>query len=84
MLPPNFKELKKRLIKRHKENIKIAEERLSNAKNDIKHWLEYDEVFINKNINQCTKDIIKKIDLVILKNKKKNLVRNFIKKFKFK
>ena len=52
LLPPNFKELKKRLIKRHKENIKIAEERILNAKNDMKHWSEYDEVFVNKNINR--------------------------------
>ena len=84
LLPPNFKELKKRLFKRHQENIKIAEERISNAKNDIKHWSEYDEVFINKNINQCSKEIIKKIDLIRLNNKKKNFISNFVKKFKFK
>ncbi len=84
LLPPNFKELKKRLFKRHQENIKIAEERISNAQNDMKHWSEYSEVFINKNINQCSKEIIKKIDLIRLNNKKKNFIRNFVKKFKFK
>ena len=84
MLPPNFKELKKRLIKRHKENIKIAEERILNAKNDMKHWSEYDEVFVNKNINKCSKEIMKKIDLIVLNNKKKNFVSRFVKKFKFK
>ena len=84
MLPPNFKELKKRLIKRHKENIKIAEERISNAKNDMKHWSEYDEVFVNKNINRCSKEIMKKIDLIRLNNKKKSFISNFVKKFKFK
>ena len=84
LLPPNFKELKKRLFKRHQENIKIAEERISNAKNDMKHWLEYDEVFINKNINRCSKEILKKIDLIVLNNKKKNFISNFVKKFKFK
>ncbi|MDB3873171.1 guanylate kinase, partial [Pelagibacteraceae bacterium] len=47
LLPPNFKELKKRLFKRHQENIKIAEERILNAKNDMKYWSEYDEVFVN-------------------------------------
>ena len=84
LLPPNFKELKKRLIKRHKENIKIAEERISNAKNDMKHWLEYDEVFVNKNINRCSKEIMKKIDLIRLNNKKLSFISNFVKKFKFK
>ena len=84
LLPPNFKELKKRLIKRHKENIKIAEERISNAKNDMKHWSEYDEVFVNKNINRCSKEIMKKIDLIRLNNKKKSFISNFVKKFKFK
>jgi guanylate kinase len=84
LLPPNFKELKKRLFKRHKENIKIAEERISNAKNDMKHWSEYDEVFVNKNINKCSKEIMKTIDLIILNNKRKTFISNFIKKFKFK
>ena len=83
-MPPNFKELKKRLFKRHQENIKIAEERISNAKNDMKHWSEYDEVFVNKNINRCSKEIMKKIDLIILNNKKKSFISNFVKKFKFK
>ena len=83
MLPPNFKELKKRLFKRHRENIKIAEERISNAKNDMKHWFEYDEVFVNKNINRCSKEIMKNIDLIILNRKKKNFINNFVKKFKF-
>ena len=80
----NFKELKKRLIKRHKENIKIAEERILNAKNDMKHWSEYDEAFVNKNINKCSKEIMKKIDLIVLNNKKKYFVSKFVKKFKFK
>ena len=50
----------------------------------MKHWLEYDEVFVNKNINKCSKEIMKKIDLIILNNKKKNFVNKFVKKFKFK
>ena len=84
MLPPNLKELKKRLFKRHQENIKIAEERISNAKDDIKHWSEYDDVFVNKNINRCSGEIKKKIDSIIINNKKKNFISNFVKKFKFK
>ena len=50
----------------------------------MKHWSEYDEVFVNKNINKCSKEIMKKIDLIVLNNKKKNFVSKFVKNFKFK
>lgn len=77
LLPPSIKVLKKRLINRHKDNRKIALKRFLYAKNDIKHWSEYDLVVVNQNLNKCVDTIKKKI----LDIKKKNIEKTKIKKF---
>jgi len=84
LLPPSFKELKKRLIKRHKENKVSALKRISYAKKDMKHWDEYDEVFINTKIDKCTNEIEYKINEIIKLKQKKLYIKNFIYNFKFK
>ena len=31
---------------------------MSKAKSEISHWIEYDYVLINKNLNKCAQEII--------------------------
>ena len=81
LLPPSFRELKKRLLKRHKDNSNLALKRISYAKKDINYWTEYDDVFINDKIKDCTKEIIKKIKEIVELNNKKNKIIKLIKKF---
>ena len=81
LLPPSFRELKKRLLKRHKDNPSLALKRISYAKKDINYWTEYDDVFINDKIKDCTKEIIKKIKEIVELNNKKNKIIKLIKKF---
>ena len=69
--------LKKRLLKRHKDNQKVALQRFSSAKKDISHWKEYDYIFINKNLDVCMKEIINKINY-LSKEKKRNIEINKI------
>ena len=53
----NKEELKKRLINRN-QNTKIEiEKRFKAFDNDIKHWTDYDYVLINKNLDNCFKQI---------------------------
>ena len=80
LLPPSLKELKKRLIKRHFDNDKIALKRFSSAKSDIKYWNEYDFVFINNNLNQCVSKIIKKINELKNTNTQREVISRHIKK----
>ena len=47
ILPPNKKELKKRLINRNQDNNQTVENRLKQYENDIQHWFDYDYVVIN-------------------------------------
>jgi guanylate kinase len=52
ILPPSLKELKKRLKKRG-ENNSFVKKRMSGAKEEIKHWQEYDYILINDNLKSC-------------------------------
>ena len=81
LLPPNLKELKKRLLKRHKDNKKIALKRIASAKKDVKHWIEYDYVFINDNLNYCVKKIINQINYLQAIKTQENIIRKILKKF---
>ena len=84
ILPPSKKELKRRLIKRGRDNKKEIDLRLSYALNEMKHYNEYKYVLINENI-QNTVNLIKKIlefnELIyqqnkILKLKLKKIINN--------
>ncbi|MBL6857252.1 MAG: guanylate kinase [Pelagibacteraceae bacterium] len=59
LLPPDKKELKKRLIQRNQDNIEIISKRLKAYDNDIYHWSDYDYVIINDNLEYCFSQIEK-------------------------
>ena len=63
ILPPSIKVLKRRLSNRDMKDKLIVEERMSQFKNDIKHWVSYDYVAINHNLEDCYKEIIQIINL---------------------
>ena len=67
LTPPDKKELKNRLIKRNQDSPKEVERRFKAFDDDIKHWKDYDYVLINKNLENC----YKQIENIILSYKKK-------------
>ncbi len=73
ILPPSKLELKKRLIKRGRDNIKDINLRLSYAITEMKHYKEYKYVLVNENIQQTVEHIKKIIetDLFLKKSEKK-------------
>jgi guanylate kinase len=72
ILPPSISELKKRLIKRGRDNTKDINLRLSYAIKEISHYNEYSYVLINQNVIQTVNDIVHiiKNNLILEKNKK--------------
>ena len=62
ILPPSKTELKKRLIKRGRDNDKEISLRLSYAINEMKHYKEYKYVLINENVHKTVNDIKKIIE----------------------
>ena len=62
ILPPSISELKKRLIKRGRDNNKEINLRLSYAINEMKHYKEYKYILINEKVQKTVKEIIKIIE----------------------
>jgi len=58
ILPPSVRELKKRLVKRGRDNSKDINLRLSYALKEISHYNEYSYVLINQNVIQTINEII--------------------------
>jgi guanylate kinase len=67
IVPPNKDELKKRLINRNQDSINEVQRRFDSFDDDIKHWIDYDYVLINENLDNC----YKQIERIILLNKNK-------------
>ena len=77
ILPPSSKELKERLHNREKRDDVMIDERMSQFKNDILHWKDYDYVVINNELSDCYNQI-KKIILSESKGLKCNYDRKKI------
>jgi guanylate kinase len=61
VLPPSAVELKSRLERRAEDAEAIIQRRLRNARNEIKHWVEYDYVIVNEDFQAAfeqLKDIL--------------------------
>ena len=65
ILPPSKEVLFERLSKRHANDKFIAEERMNQFERDVLHWINYDYVVINNDLNECHFKITKLIDAVI-------------------
>ncbi len=77
ILPPSKSELKKRLVKRGRDNPKEINLRLSYAIKEMKHYTEYKHVLINKNIHETVNNIKKYIEFDLMNHKNKiNLDKN--------
>ena len=79
ILPPNITELKKRLIKRGRDNSKEIQLRLSLAMREIKHYKEYKYILINENVQQTVNNIIKIINYNLLIDKNQKLLNKKLK-----
>ncbi|MDC0473306.1 guanylate kinase [Pelagibacteraceae bacterium] len=66
ILPPNKKELEKRLLERNQDKKEVVENRLKSYDSDITHWSDYDYVIINDNLDNC----FQQIERIIKLNKK--------------
>ena len=70
ILPPSKEVLFERLSKRHANDKQIAEERMRQFERDVLHWINYDYVVINNDLNECYLKIINLIDAVITNGSK--------------
>ena len=77
ILPPSKKELFERLSNRDMKDKLIADERMKQFEHDVLHWINYDYVVINNNLEDCYKKILNLIQAEI-KNMSKDYDKDFI------
>ena len=80
ILPPSKTELKRRLVKRGRDNNKEISLRLSYAIDEMKHYKEYKYVLINEKIQNTVNEIKKIIEYHELIYKKNNALKLKLKK----
>ena len=65
ILPPSKDVLRKRLSNRDMKDKLIVEERMKQFEHDVLHWINYDYVVINNDLNECYFKITNLIDAVV-------------------
>ncbi len=65
ILPPSREVLFERLSKRHASDKLIAKERMKQFERDVLHWINYDYVVINNDLDKCYTKITNLIDAEI-------------------
>ena len=78
ILPPSTMELEKRLKSRAEDSNKIVKNRMSKAQSEISHWVEYDYVLINDDIEECVRKILTIINAERLKRFRQNYIFDFV------
>ena len=79
VLPPSKKVLFERLSNRDMKDKLIVEERMMEFSRDVLHWINYDYVIINDNLEECYSKISSLIDAEI-NNGSKDYDKDFIRK----
>ena len=57
VLPPSFQELEQRLRQRHSDAPEVIERRLKTARQEIRHWPEYDYLVVNDRVSVATQTL---------------------------
>ena len=83
ILPPTKEVLFERLSKRHSNDKLIAEERMKQFERDVLHWINYDYVVINDDLDKCFLKINSLVEAEVFDGSKDydlNYIRNHIEK----
>lgn len=57
ILPPSMAELKARLERRAEDKADVIAHRLTNARDEIEHWIEYDYVVVNEDLDRSLTNV---------------------------
>ncbi len=54
ILPPSLDELHRRLVARGQDSVATIDRRMAEARAEISHWMDYDYVLVNHDLDRCT------------------------------
>lgn len=80
ILPPSKSILKERLKKRNEDSSEIVNKRMSKAKSEISHWIEYDYVLINEDLAKCSDEVVTILKAERKKRDRQKFTFSFIEK----
>ena len=78
ILPPSNQELHERLKKRAEDSIETVSKRMSKARSEISHWIEYDYVLINNDLENCSLDVLNILNAERKKRNRQKFIFDFI------
>ena len=81
ILPPSNKELHERLKKRAEDSVETVSKRMSKARSEISHWIEYDYVLINHNLKDCSVEVLNILNAERKKRNRQKFIYDFIAQF---
>ena len=79
ILPPTKKELEKRLKKRAQDTAFEVNKRMLQASDEISHYMEYNYIIINNDLERASKEVLNIIKAERLKRKRYVNLNNFVK-----
>ena len=80
ILPPSNSILKERLKKRNEDSLETVNKRMSKAKSEMSHWIEYDYVLINEDLVTCTNEVVTILKAERKKRDRQKFIFNFVEK----
>ena len=63
-----------------KDSNEIVRNRMKKAKSEISHWIEYDYVLINNDLNICSSDILNILNTERMRRSRQRYIYDFISK----
>ncbi len=80
ILPPSNEELHERLKKRAEDSFETVSKRMSKARSEISHWIEYDYVLINHNLEDCSTEVLNILNAERKRRNRQKFIYDFISK----
>ena len=77
ILPPSMEELERRLKSRAQDSDEVVAKRMGKARAEISHWMEYDYVLVNQNLDET----LEKIDSILKAERLKRVRQDGLKGF---
>lgn len=80
ILPPSTDELRDRLIKRAQDSSSVVAKRMAEASREMSHWMEYDYIIINDDVDVASAEITAILTAERLRRKRRTGLTEFVRK----
>ncbi|MBN8531880.1 MAG: guanylate kinase [Alphaproteobacteria bacterium] len=79
ILPPSMEELERRLTTRAQDSAEVVQKRMSKAEAEISHWVEYDYVLVNRDVEETLGHVVSILQAERLRRQRQPQLAEFVK-----